>query len=189
MCDHDDDPAALTHAHDCIDQRVLALGIEIRVGFVQHHEERPSVERARKPDALALSSRERGPAVTDAGLVPLRQPQDHLMRAGFAGRFEDIVRLRIGVETPDILRNAPVEQLDILRQVTDVPAELRRSHWSIEAPSRHTRPLAAGQTPISVRASVDFPEALGPMMARPCPAFIPKETFWMIGFSPPGATA
>ena len=35
-------------AHDRVNQRIFALGIEIRVGLVQHDEERLSVERARK---------------------------------------------------------------------------------------------------------------------------------------------
>ena len=47
--------------------------------------------------------------------------------------------------------------------------------------------LAAGQIPTRVRASDDFPEALGPSSANPIPASSENEMFETIGRSVPGA--
>ncbi len=55
MGDDDHDPAARAHAEDRLGQRLLALGIEIGIGLIQHHEEGVAKERACQCDALLLA--------------------------------------------------------------------------------------------------------------------------------------
>ncbi len=104
-------------------QRFVALGVEIGVRLVQNDQERVAVKRARKRNALGLPGRQRGAAFADLGLVAFRQPDDQIVHAR-RGRRRDH---RLGVhgfsEAPDVLRHGAGEQLDVLRQVTDVLAE------------------------------------------------------------------
>ena len=58
MRHHDDDAAALAHAEDCLRERLVAVGVEIGIGLVEHDQERVAVERARERDALALAGGE-----------------------------------------------------------------------------------------------------------------------------------
>ena len=56
---HDDDDAApRADAENGVRECLLALGIEIGIRFVQHHEKRLAVERAGKRDALTLAGRQ-----------------------------------------------------------------------------------------------------------------------------------
>ena len=69
MRDDDHDAAALAHAEDGAAQRLVALGVEIGIGLVEHHQERIAVERARERDALRLAGRQRRALLADLGLV------------------------------------------------------------------------------------------------------------------------
>ena len=55
MRDHDDDAAAPAHAKYRLRQRRLAVGVEVRVGLVEHDEEGVAVECARERDPLLLT--------------------------------------------------------------------------------------------------------------------------------------
>src|SRR5262249_44501326 len=57
---------------------------------------------------------------------------------------------------------------------------------SITAPSSRTYPREGRHTPTSARASVDLPEALGPMIPSALPAFTANATPCTAGFSDPG---
>ena len=74
-------PPALPHPEDRLGQGVLALGVEVGVGLVEHDEERIAVERAGQADALALPGRQPGAALAEPGVVALRQAQDQLVHA------------------------------------------------------------------------------------------------------------
>ena len=94
------------------------------------------------------------------------------MHAGRLGRRDDrLARSAVGSKRRDILRDRAGEQLDVLRQVADVPRRAPRPTTG-RASRRRAGPCRAhgGQTPTSARASVDLPEALGPMTPSPCPA-------------------
>ena len=121
--DHDDDAAALAHALNGGRQRDVAVGVEIGIGLVEHHQERIAVERPRQPDQLPLSGRECRAAVADPRLEAVRQAQDHLVDAGRLGRREDGLRIGVLVEAADVFGNRAVEQFDVLRQIADVAAE------------------------------------------------------------------
>ena len=123
MGDHDDDAAALADALDRGRQRHVAVGVEIGIGLVEHHQERIAVERARQPDQLPLPGRECCAAVADPRLETVRQAQDHVFDAGRLCCREDGLRIGVRVEAADVLGNRAVEQFDVLRQIADVAAE------------------------------------------------------------------
>ena len=104
------------------EQRGLAIPVEARVRLVEHDHARPAVERPGKPDALALAAGEMAAGLADFGIVALRQGQDHLVHAGGLRGGDHRVRIRIA-KPGDVLSHRAGEQLDILRQVADVPAD------------------------------------------------------------------
>ena len=58
MGDHHDDAAARAHAEDGVRQRLVAFGVEIGIGLVEHDEERIA-DRARAPARCAAPGRPR----------------------------------------------------------------------------------------------------------------------------------
>ena len=50
-----------TNAKNGLCQRLLALGIEVRIRLIEHNQERLAIERARQCDPLALSGRQASP--------------------------------------------------------------------------------------------------------------------------------
>ena len=126
MRHHDHDAAARAHAQDRLRQRLVAVGIEIGIRLVQHDQERIAIERARQRDALALAGRKHGAGFADLGVVAFRQPHDHVVHAGGLRRRDHRLGRRVGLEARDVLRHRAGEQLDVLRQIADVRAELGR---------------------------------------------------------------
>src|ERR1700758_3073676 len=61
-------------------------------------------------------------------------------------------------------------------------------HCASEAPSKQTLPRLGAQYPTNIRASDDFPEALGPMTPRPFPLCNFRDKLSMTGFCAPGGT-
>ena len=86
MRDDDHDPAARPHAENGAGERLLAFGIEIGVGLVEHDQERLAVERARERDPLPLSGGQRRAALAEFGLVAGGQADDQVVHAGGLGR-------------------------------------------------------------------------------------------------------
>ena len=124
------------------------------------------IERAGERDALPLPGRKRRAALADLRLVAVRQPQDHVVHAGGLGRRDDGLRVGVRLEAGDVLRHRAGEQLDVLRQVADVPAERlaatigrarRRRAGPCRAPASRRRP-AAGQRRFAGRARADDAE-------------------------------
>ena len=154
---------------DRLGQRLLALGVEVGVRLVQHHQERIAIERPGKRNALALPGRQRRAALADLGLVAVRQAQDQLVHAGRLAAAMTSSAGRVRIEARDVLGDRAGEQLDVLRQVADVLARglgdptgraPRRRGEPCRAPAARRRPAA--------RTSDDLPEALGPMTPSAC---------------------
>ena len=126
---------------------------------------------------LPLPARERLPALADARVVALRQAHDQLVHARLLGRLMTASGSALGLEAGDVLADGAVEQLDVLRQVADVPAE------RLGRPLIERRPVQAHAAPrrpphaTSARASDDLPDADGPMMPSAC-RLRAKETPW-----------
>ena len=79
---------------------------------------RASPMRCRWPD------RKRHSALPDQRIVAFRQAGDQRMRTGAARRRHHRVGIGMRGEPGDVLGHRAVEELDILRQVADMPAEL-----------------------------------------------------------------
>ncbi len=91
-------------------------------------------------------------------------------------------------EAGDVLAHGAGEQLDILRQITDVLAEILAVPL-VEAGAVEVRMLPENgcQMPTSVRTSVDLPDALGPITASSLPGGISNEIFDRISVFVSGA--
>jgi hypothetical protein len=71
---HDDDDAAPpAHGRDRAGQSGIAFGVEVRVGRVEHDEERVTIERARKSDPAQKRGRKRLVHAVDLCAVAARQ--------------------------------------------------------------------------------------------------------------------
>ena len=77
-------------------ERLVAFGVEIGVGLVEHDQERVAVERARKRDALALAGGQHRTLFADRGSVAFRQTDDQVMDAGGLGGGDDRLGARVG---------------------------------------------------------------------------------------------
>ena len=123
MRDHDGNGAARAQPQDCARQRLIAFGVEIGIRLVQYDQKRIAVEGARKRDALRLSGRECAAVLADHGVVALGQVNDEIVHAGRLGRGDHGIGIRRILEATDVLRHRAVEQFDVLRHVTDMPAK------------------------------------------------------------------
>ena len=121
--DHDHDGAALAGGAHRAAQRLVAFGIEIGIGLVEHDQEGIAVQRAGQRHALRLARRQRGALLADLGVVAVAHLDDHVVHAGFLGGGDDLVGFGVGIEAADVLRHGACEQLDVLRQVADELAE------------------------------------------------------------------
>ena len=72
----------LLGARKRVGQRLLAGGVEIGVGLVEHDQRRVAEEGARQRDALLLAARQRRAVALQHGLVAARQLADHVVHAG-----------------------------------------------------------------------------------------------------------
>src|SRR3954452_14496595 len=86
MRDYDRNPTPCSHICNGLREGLLAFRIEVRVGLVQHHQERIAVEGASQRNALTLAARERHPALPNARLVALWQAHDQLVHARLLSR-------------------------------------------------------------------------------------------------------
>ena len=191
MGDDDGDAAAPADRQDRLGQRRVALGVEVGVGLVEDDEERVAIERAGQRDALALAGGERGAALADLRRVAVGEVKDEVMDARRLRRLDDLLRLRVRVETGDVLGDRAGEELDVLRQVADVLAERCRDAIAPAPRRRGGRGRGpAAQAPMMTRTSEDLPAPLGPMTPRALPAFRVKLTSTTDGrFEAGGTTA
>src|SRR5690625_956149 len=119
----DDGPPARLRIPDCVDQRLLALGIEICIRLVQNQKRRIPVKRAGQRHTLALPARETLAACADLGVITLWQSKQQLMCAGALARLDDPGWLGICIKPADILRHRTRQQPDLLWQIADITAE------------------------------------------------------------------
>ncbi len=126
MCNHDHDAAARAYFHNRLGQRLVALGVEVGIRLVEHHEERIAIERARERDALALAGREHRTALPDLRVIAFRKPDDHIVHVRGLGGRDHRIGGGIRLVARDVLRHRPGEQLHVLRQVADMLSELAR---------------------------------------------------------------
>ena len=137
MRHHDDRPPARLGVANRVDQRLLTLRVEIRVGLVEDQHGRVAVERARQRYSLALAAREALSARPDLGVVTLRQGQDSLMGARAPGGGHHLGIVALLGQAGDVLVHGAGDQPRVLRQVADMPPQ------GVLAPLVEGRPVEA----------------------------------------------
>ena len=91
MRNHHDRGPTLLEFSNAAEQSRVAIGIQIRTWFIQHHEARIIVNRPGQSNPLTVPARKDGPALADLGFVSTRKPQDHIMDTGHLCRFYDLL--------------------------------------------------------------------------------------------------
>src|SRR5262249_13833464 len=125
--DHDRNRAPRAQPKNCAGQRFVAFGIEIRIWFVEHDQERVAIERAGKSDTLRLPGRKRAAMIADHRVITLGQVDDELVNTGRLSCGYNRIGIGRILKATNVLRHCSVEQLDILRNVADMAAKgLRR---------------------------------------------------------------
>jgi hypothetical protein len=123
MRDNYRDGAAGAQSENGAGQRLVAFGVKVGVGFVEHDQEGIAVERASERDTLRLSGRERAAMIADDGVIAFGKIDDKIVNAGRLGGRDHGIGIRRILEAADVLRHRAVEQFDVLRHVADMPAE------------------------------------------------------------------
>ena len=126
VSDDDDDAATQTDLQDGAVERRVTLGVEVRVRFVEHDQERLAVECTGQRNTLALADGQRFAMAADVGLVAVGEAEDQIVHAGRPGRRDDRCGRRIRIEPRNVLGDGAGHQFDVLRQVSDVTAALGR---------------------------------------------------------------
>ncbi len=167
MRDDDHDPAARPNAENGLGERLLAFGVEIGIGLVEHDQERLAVERARERNSLLLSSGQRRPALAELGLVAGGQVDDQVVHAGGLGRGD------YGCRRADLARSERCSAQPFLRTARHPAADNRcggrgprrsTDRWSPRRAARsHGRPaiprrLHAPATTCQRRSVRQYPE-------------------------------
>src|SRR5687767_9756832 len=123
---HDDDAASRPNPLDGLRQGPLPLRVEIGIRLVQNDQEWIAIECARQRDPLALACRKTEPPFADAGLVSVRELDNHVVNARRQRRCDNAVVVREWIEPRDVFCNGAGKQFDGLRHVTDEAATLFR---------------------------------------------------------------
>ena len=122
--DDDDDALLAAQGFDRTDKGILAVGVEIGVGFVEDDEERTAENGPCQTDPLSLSGRQCSATFPEPGVIAVGQAQDHIVRTGHPCGFQNCLRCRRFVEARDVCRDGSVEQRDVLRQIADVASKI-----------------------------------------------------------------
>ena len=123
----DDHGACAVQRRDRFRHFTLGLVVERRRRFVEHQHRRLVVERARDRDALPLATRQTRAALADARVHSVRQLLDELVQLRQRARAREplLVDERIGDTKGDVAAERVVEQVRILRHVSDQPLPRR----------------------------------------------------------------
>src|SRR5262245_2432412 len=124
MRHHHDRATLPTKRDDSVAQRLLAFRVQVRIRLVEYDQRWVAIECARERDTLALPSGQDVATFAHARLVAVRQPQYQFMYVGLAGGSEHLLLGVLRVEAGNVLGDAPLEELDILRQVAYAATEL-----------------------------------------------------------------
>ena len=115
--------ASCRQAVDRLLDHRLVLRVHRGERFVENEDRRIPQQRPGDRQALALAARQQDPALADHRVVTLRQQRDELVRIGVARRRLDLVARGVGLAEPQILFDGAVEQVGVLVDDGDHPAE------------------------------------------------------------------
>ncbi len=125
----DDDRRPVAHH---LAQPLLDLGLGRRVdrrrGVVEDEHARVDDERPRDRNPLALTARERDPALADHRVVPVGQAVDELLRLRELGRSFDRLVRSVDDSEGDVLAHGCREEERVLRDDADRPPERAERH-------------------------------------------------------------
>ena len=93
----------------------LRLDVERAGRLVEHQHRRVAQDRSRDREALRLAAREPVAALADDGVEALRQPRQHVVDARRAGGVLQLLVGRVGAREAQVLADAAVEQVRLLR--------------------------------------------------------------------------
>ena len=105
-------------------QKALLGGrIECACRFVQKQDTGIAHERPRDAKELALSGAESSAALAQNGVIALGQALNEVVRADMLGDLDDMLVVEPGQTDGNVLAHGSGEQLDFLRNDSDLPAE------------------------------------------------------------------
>jgi hypothetical protein len=120
----DDDAPVAAQGLDSTAQGILAVGVEVRIGLIEHNQKRVAEDSSCKANPLALARGKGHTALADARRVSLRQAQDNVVHASNLSGLQYRVRRRPLIEPADILGHRALEQCHVLRQVADMAPQI-----------------------------------------------------------------
>src|SRR5207237_7211376 len=119
--------ASLREAVERLLDEPLRLGVERARRLVEDEDRRVAQDRPRDRDPLLLAAGEAVAALADDGVVALGQRRDHLVDPGGPGRSLDLLVARVGLREAEVLANALVEEIRLLRDDADEVAQRREA--------------------------------------------------------------
>lgn len=117
--DHQHGAAPAQSGQGVLHQRLI-LGIDAGRGFVQQQDRRVLEQRPGNRQALALSARQPRAALTDAGLIAVRQRHDERVRAGRPRGAFQLRGAGVGPRQAQVVGNGAVEQEHVLEHHADL---------------------------------------------------------------------
>src|SRR5216683_2566455 len=117
-------PPVFLQLFEAVGECDIAIHVEVGAWLVEHDEARTAIERPRKCDPLTMSAGKVDSPFADLRLIAARQGKYDLVHTGGDCRLDDVVVLS-RLEAGDIRRHGIGEQLDFLRQIANIAAEIR----------------------------------------------------------------
>ena len=93
-------------------------------GLVEHHDRRVAQQRAGDGDALPLATGDRGAALTDGGVVALRQGMDPCIELRQAASLGDLLIGGVEASVADVVGDGAGEQHAVLQYERDVATQV-----------------------------------------------------------------
>src|SRR5262245_32195920 len=109
MGDNDDRGSARSGSLDRLDQRGLALRIEIGVGLIEDEQNRITVQCPGQPNALSLAGREASPGLREHRIVSCRKSEDQVVDICVLGSANNGFWIEVCVKSCNIIGNGSIK--------------------------------------------------------------------------------
>ncbi len=134
MGDEHNGAAAALEFGNRLSQGRLTRSIQIGVGLIEHHQSRVAVQRTGQRDALFLTAGQASAIITQPRVVALRQAQNQFVYARQLRGSDHSARVALA-KARDIFCHGATEQLDVLRQITNIGSQ------RLSVPAMHVGPV------------------------------------------------
>src|SRR5215211_2083753 len=125
--DHDNGPPPHQFSQGYLDL-LFGLGIYRRSSLIEYEDRGILEDCTRYGEALLLSAGELDPPFTHAGIVPLRQSLDKVVRVGRPGHRDDLPVRGLLIAEAQVLSYRPHEEKGILQDHADIAAQGFQAH-------------------------------------------------------------